>query len=311
MAGADTAPPGKAGTGRPAGGNALLDPRQVRRGFARAAGRFDGADFIQTQVRERLLERLQWVRLEPQVIVDLGAGTGRAAAGLATRFPGARIIAADLVPEMLAVARRRPQAPAAVCADAGQLPFADQSVDLVFSSLVLHWCPALDAVFAEVRRILRQPGLFTFATLGPASFGELRTAWSAADGAPRVMTFPEMRALAAGLGSAGLVEAVVDSDRLTIRYRELHQLLDDLRATGTSNASASRPRGLTGRRAWERMRERYESMREESGALPATLEIICGQAWAPGTPSGRRQAGSEIVVPLADLGHRTGPERSR
>lgn len=288
-----------------------IDWRQVRRSFSRAAATYDGADVLQTEVRERLLERLQWVQLAPRRILDLGTGTGKALGGLAARFPEAEVLGLDLTPAMLGVAARRPAdttgprpRPLLVCGDAGRLPFPDQSVDLVFSSLCIHWSPDLDRVLAEVRRVLRHPGLFTFTTPGPESYRELRAAWRTVDQAPHVMPFPEMRALGDGMVRAGLAEAVLDTDTLTLKYREFDQLIADLRATGTTNASGGRRPGLTGRQAWARLAAAYEQQRGTDGLLPATVEIVFGQAWSAGNPRPRRSAGDEITVPLDRLGHR-------
>jgi malonyl-CoA O-methyltransferase len=278
-----------------------LDRRRVRRGFARAASSFDGADLLQTEVRQRLLDRLQWVRLEPARILDLGAGTGRATAGLAERFPDAEIISLDVVPEMLAAARAAHRGSLQVCGDAGALPLPDGSVDLVFSSLVIHWCEPVDAVFAEVRRVLRFPGLFTFATVGPESFRELRQAFAAVDAAPHVMGFPDLRSLGAGLAAGGLAEVVLDADLLTITYPDLPTLTTDLRATGTTNADRDRRRGLLGRHGLARATAAYEQFRTGDGRLPATVEVLCGQAWAPDPAGPRRSRGGEVAVPLGEL----------
>jgi len=269
----------------------------VRRSFARAAAGYDAADVLQTEVRDRLLERLQWVTLEPRRVLDLGTGTGKALTGLAARFPSAEVIGVDFTPAMLRVAAGRPGHSALlVCADAARLPFADHSVDLVFSSLALHWSPALDTVLAEVRRVLRHPGLFTFATPGPASYQELRSAWESVDQRPHVIPFPEMRALGDGLVRAGLAEAVIDTDTLMLKYREFGTLIADLRATGTTNASSGRRRGLTGRKAWARLVTAYEQQRDADGLLPATVEVVFGQAWAPGPASRRRSPGDEFAI---------------
>jgi malonyl-CoA O-methyltransferase len=281
-----------------------LDRRRVRRGFARAAGSFDGADVLQTEVRERLLERLDWLRLAPRRILDLGAGTGRATPALAARFPEAEILSLDAVPAMLAVDRSR--TPLAVCGDATRLPLADASVDLVFSSLCIHWCEPLDAVFAEVRRVLRYPGAFSFATLGPESFRELRQAFAAVDDRPHVMGFPEPLGLVDGLVRAGFAEPVLDTDNLTITYPDLRAITADLRATGTTNADGDRRRGLLGPRAWARMAAAYAGFRTPDGRLPVSIEVLCGQAWAP-DPAARRRSGAEASVPLAALGRRPAP----
>ncbi len=288
----------------------LLDHRQVRRAFTRAAASYDGADVLQTEVRNRLLERLQWVQLEPRRILDLGAGTGKALPALAALYPDAEIVGMDLTPAMLQVAATRSNSSSStpallVCADAARLPFPDQSMDLVFSSFAIHWSPVLDAVLAEVRRVLRHPGLFTFTTPGPESYRELRAAWRAVDQTPHVIPFPEMRALGDGLVRAGLAEPVMDTDRLTLKYREFGQLVADLRATGTTNASSGRSPGLTGRQAWLRLAAAYEKERDVAGLLPATVEILFGQAWAPGPTPRRRSPVDEIAVPLGNLGRRS------
>jgi malonyl-CoA O-methyltransferase len=212
----------------------------------------------------------------------------------------------DMTEALLRRAAGREGGPSmAVCADAARLPLPDQSVDLVFSSLMLHWCPSLDRALEEVRRVLAFPGLFTFATLGPRSFQELRAAWRLVDEGTHVMPFPEMRALADGLVRAGLAEPVVDSETLTIHYRDLRQLTGDLRGTGTTNPSAQRRSGLTGRRTWQRLEAACDGFRDAGGALPVTLEILYGQCWAPAS----RTPGQvmETVVPLASIKRR--PDR--
>lgn len=286
-----------------------IDRRQVRRSFSRAAASYDDADVLQTEVRDRLLDRLQWIQLEPRRVLDLGTGTGKALPALAARFPAAEVVGLDLAPAMLREAGRRPAGagkspPVLVCGDAARLPFPDRSIDLVFSSLAIHWSPVLDDVLGEVRRVLRQPGLFTFTTPGPASYQELRRAWQAVDEAPHVMPFPEMRALGDGLVRAGLAEPVMDTDTLTLQYREFGQLIADLRATGTTNAAAGRRPGLTGRQAWARLTAAYETERRADGLLPATIEVVFGQAWAAGAARPRRTPGDEITVPLGNLGRR-------
>jgi malonyl-CoA O-methyltransferase len=282
-----------------------VDRRQVRRSFSRAASSYDGAAVLQGEVRNRLLDRLDWVRLEPRRILDLGAGTGQALPALAARFPAAELVALDLTPEMLQVAAGRPgHGSVLVCADAARLPFPDGSFDLVFSSLALHWSPVLDRVLGEVRRVLRHPGLFTFTTPGPDSYRELRAAWRAVDQGTHVLPFPEMRALGDGLVRAGLAEPVMDTETITLQYRDFRALIADLRATGTTNASTGRPRGLTGRGAWSRLTAAYEVERDPAGLLPATVEIVYGQAWCPDPAGRRRTASDEIAVALGSVGRR-------
>ncbi|MBS1163887.1 MAG: malonyl-CoA O-methyltransferase BioC, partial [Burkholderiaceae bacterium] len=135
----------------------------VRRQFDRRAARFARHEFIVREVGRRLIERLQFIRIEPQRVVDVGCGAGGARKALLERYPRADWLGVDLSPAMLARAapptwlarllpRRRPPAHL-LCAEAAALPLADDSADLLFSNLMLHWHPQPHTVFPEWLRV--------------------------------------------------------------------------------------------------------------------------------------------------------------
>ena len=282
-----------------------IDTARVRRSFGRSAGDYDDAAVLQAKVREELLGRLDLVRLEPATVLDLGAGTGHASLALKRRYPSSRVVALDLAEGMLQAARRRQtllRRFARVCADAVALPLQDASVDLVFSSLMLQWCNDPDTVLRECRRVLRPGGLLTFATLGPDTLIELRRAWAAADGFVHVNRFIDMHDLGDALVRSGLAEPVMDVERFTLTYAEVRDLMRDLKTIGARNANAGRPRGLSGKGGLARMSAAYEDCRCE-GRLPATYEVVYGQAWCPAGQPLRRSAG-ESVVPVSSIGRR-------
>jgi malonyl-CoA O-methyltransferase len=267
-----------------------VDLAAVRRSFDRAAQGYDEAAVLQAEIRGQLLQRLDYVTLEPGVILDVGCGTGHASRALKHRFPRAQVIALDLAEGMLAVAGKRQswrRRFARVCGDLARLPLASASVDLVFSSLTLQWCPQPDLAFAEFRRVLRPRGLLNFSTFGPDTLVELRESWSAADGHVHVSRFADMHELGDGLVRAGLAEPVLDVERFTLTYPDAFGLMRDLKAIGAHNASVHRPRGMTGRGRLRAMQAAYET-RRRNGVLPATYEVVFGQAWGP-VGEGRRQ----------------------
>lgn len=270
-----------------------LDRAALRRGFDRAATRAD-AEVLAREVARRMDERLDYIRIDPRRVLDLGCGRGADLAPLATRFARATVFAADSSPRMLAQAGAR-VAPARggllrkligggrqlphFVADASALPLAAGSIDLVWSNLML---PALDdplPAFREIHRSLTVGGLLMFSTLGPDSLRELRAALPARRG-ERVHRFIDMHDLGDALVRAGFSDPVMDMEMLTLTYTRLDDLLDDLRASGASNAARSRPRGLGGRAEWAEARAAYERLRVD-GRLPASFEIIQGHAWKP------------------------------
>jgi ubiquinone/menaquinone biosynthesis C-methylase UbiE len=105
------------------------------------------------------------VPFAPQLIVDVGCGTGRFSKPLADRF-AAKVIGIDPSQRMLAVARttRANGRVEFMLAPAERLPLADRSADLVFMSMVLHHLPDKEAAARECHRILRAGGRFCMRT---------------------------------------------------------------------------------------------------------------------------------------------------
>ena len=282
------------------------DRAALRRSFDRAAASYEDAAIVQSQVREELLGRLDFVAMEPRLVVDAGAGTGVSSLALARRYPRARIVALDVSLAMLRAARRRrpPWRRSGgfdrVCGDLQRLPFADASVDLLFSNLTLPWCE-LDEALAEARRVLAPHGLFSCTSLGPDTLRELRLAWAQADGGgAHVHHFLDMHDLGDALVRAGFVQPVLDVERHTVHYGEFAELVAALRACGGRNVLAARARGLTGRHKARALREAYERQRRD-GALPASGEIVFAHAWAGSARAPAAARTDEATIRLEDF----------
>ena len=278
--------------------NYELDRASLRTSFARAASTYDEAAVLQREVANRLLERLDLIRLKPGTILDAGCGTGYCARALKRRYPRAQVMGLDIATPMLAWARRQRnwfRRTGFVGGDIERLPMSGASLDMVFSNLALQWCD-LDVAFAEFARVLRPGGVLMFTTFGPDTLKELRTAWQAVDSAPHVHTFIDMHDVGDALMRARLGEPVMDVERLTITYTDVLALMRDLKAIGSHNAATGRVRGLTGKTRFARFRQAYESHRMD-GRIPASYEVVFGHAWAP-APAG--DPGS-VRVPLETI----------
>ena len=217
-----------------------------------------------------MLERLDYVKIVPHRILDAGSGPARDARALRRRYAGAQIFALDfalpLLPRASLLQRVLGQAPIAVCADMARLPFAEQSFELVWSNMALHWLNEPLAALREFERALVPQGLLMFSTLGPDTLKELR----AAAGAARVHRFIDMHDVGDMLIAAGFSAPVMDMELITIDYRSSAALLDDLRKSGQTNARADRARSLSGRRLLEALR---------AAPTRATYEVVYGHAW--------------------------------
>jgi SAM-dependent methyltransferase len=220
------------------------------------------------------------------VAVDLGARDGAFAEALMASSAREKIdllVETDLSGAMLA---RRPGA--RVLADEERLPFAAESLDLVVSSLALHWVNDLPGALIQIRRALKPDGLFIGAILGGASLTELRQSLTAAEAelaggaGPRVSPFADAADAAHLLQRAGLALPVADIDRFEVAYSHPLELMRDLRAMGEANALIERPRRPLSRRLLARACEIYRQRFSRSdGKILATFEIIVMTGWSP------------------------------
>ena len=93
-------------------------------------------------------------------VLDVAAGTGNASLPAAAK--GARVTASDLTPELLEAGRARAEAEGLQLewaeADAENLPFDDESFDVVMSSIGAMFAPQHQAVADELVRVCRPGG---------------------------------------------------------------------------------------------------------------------------------------------------------
>ena len=264
----------------------MLSQKDIRRRFDRAARSFDGAAFVHAVTRVGLLARLEPLLLDARMILDLGCATGALGRLVRKRFRRAHVVSLDLSAGMLAQARRnKPWLARAtfVQSDAGRLPFADASFDLILANQMLPWTPQPQPVFDEVARVLQKGGVFAFASLGPDSLREIRSAWAAAGARDdtHVNSFPDMHDIGDGLVRAGLRDPVLDVDRLEVRYGHVGKLLHDLTRSGARNTIAARAHGLTGKRRFRAMAAALENATAGPG-LSLELELVYGHCWGGG-----------------------------
>jgi malonyl-CoA O-methyltransferase len=266
-----------------------IDKIQVRRAFNHAAAGYDAAAVLQREVCARMLERLQYIKLQPERILDAGSGTGWGTRRLAQRYPAAQLIALDIASAMLQTARGRSgwwqklfggAKQMQVCGDIEALPLAANSVEMVWSNLAVQWCNDLPATFVELHRVLKVDGLLMFSTFGPDTLKELRRAFNGVDQHNHLNRFTDMHDIGDMLMHSGFAEPVMDMEYITLTYDDVRAVLQDLKTIGAHNATAGRGQGLMGKSAWARLMENYERLRS-NGKLPATFEVVYGHAWKP------------------------------
>jgi len=283
--------------------------KQVGRSFSSASQSYDAHAVLQREIADRLIAHLDFTKIEPKRILDIGCGTGYFTRLLRGRYKRAGLVAFDLSEAMLkqtrkAHGRRLPWHARHyhVGGDAACLPFRTGSFDLVCSNLAMQWVPEPQLMMAEMRRVLAPGGLMLFSTFGRRTLSELRQTLAAIEPerAGHVLPFPDVMSLGDALTKLPVELPVTDSDLFTLTYPDVMALVRELKGLGASAAAIrGRKAGLYGRGLIRELEQRYpERHQMEDGRLSATFEALYAQAWY-------KEAGYEhgdCVIPIQQAG---------
>ncbi len=269
----------------------VFDPAQRRRTRARALeNRTADAMFLPDWAGRHLLDRLQDVRRDFSYALKIGTRDH-----IALPCPA---VTMDLA------------GTPAIIAEEEFLPFAPHSFDLVFSALSLHTANDLPGALIQIRRALKPDGLFLAAMLGGETLHELRQCLQQAELdlsgglSPRVAPFADKQQMGALLQRAGYALPVVDSDIVTVTYRDFSRLLRDLRGMGETNMMAARQKSFTARALFTRAEALYREMFADlDGQLRASFEIIFLLGWAPHDSQQKPLKPGSATARLADILH--------
>ncbi|MFV2059133.1 MAG: malonyl-ACP O-methyltransferase BioC [Gammaproteobacteria bacterium] len=258
---------------------------QVRESFNAAVASYDEHAVLQREIADRLMDKLDFIKLQPKIILEVGSGTGYCTKLLKNLYPSSHVIALDIADLMLQSTKSKMSFLQKVkkqisftCADAACLPFQESSIDFIFSNLTLQWCPDLAGVFNEFYRVLKPNGLLMYSSFGPDSLNELRAAWSEVDNFSHVNQFVDMHDLGDEMLAAKLADPVLDMEMLTLTYKNIFDLMRDLKSVGAHNINKTRNHGLTGKGQLEKLKKAYEKFRID-GVLPLSYEVVYGHAW--------------------------------
>ncbi len=276
----------------------MLDKKITRQHFENAAENYDAAAVLQREIAKRMGERLDYIKLQPKAVLDAGCGTGFITKDLLKRYPKSQVLALDLALNMTKQTQKHGgwlRKPKLVCADAEQLPFKNECVDLLVSNLMIQWSNDLSKMFLGFHSVLKPNGLLLFSTFGPDTLKEMRMSWSSVDETPHTSSFVDMHEIGDALLKAGFINPVTDMELITMTYSNVRQLMKDIKQIGASNTNTERSKGLMGKQKLKAFEQAYENFKTNDGLYPASWEIIYGHAWVG---EGLKLEGFEKYIPI-------------
>jgi malonyl-CoA O-methyltransferase len=241
---------------------------RIRQSFERAASTYDSAAEVQRRICTQLAAGLP-DGLSVHRLLDAGCGTGFAQSQLQQRFPLAQALALDLSPGML---QQIAMPCCRLAGDIEHLPFADHCIDLYWSSLSVQWCD-LNKALAEAQRILQPQGKLAVASLGGATFKELRQAFSQVDQHRHTLSFHTPEEIERMAKEAGFATVDVQNRPEIAYYPDFRTLLKAVKAIGANQLGDGRRTSLMSRSAFAQAEAAFEIWRTPLG-LPLTYDVV-------------------------------------
>ncbi len=264
-----------------------LDPIAVERWQRLAPG---GSPWLHEEVAQRMLDRLQWIKLQPAIWANWGAVRGglQAHAALLKQYARAEGFVIESSEHRKALAREALVPPwwkrcwrrmlGAGWATRFEPP-APGSVNMLWANMALHEAADPQALLAAWHRLLAVDGFVMFSSLGPDTARELRDLYQALGWPPAGHQLTDMHDWGDMLVQTGFAEPVMDMERITLTFETPARLLQELRELGR-NFHPQRFGALRGRQ-WKAKLEQLISERlprGQDGRLSLTFEVIYGHA---------------------------------
>lgn len=260
-------------------------------------------DYLRDEAAKRLLVRLSDITRSFPIALDLGANTGNILSSLRSNDDSSSHIAGIRELHMIDSSNcmlfrdesiwsvKHKIVPTVIAhvapIEGSPLPFQDSSLDLVLSSMSLHWVNDLPGLFSEVLRVLRPDGCFMLAMPGGETLQELRSSFYSAEmklfggASPHVSPMVSVADVGNLLTAAGFSLATVDADTFTIEYASPAVLFRHLKGMGEGNAALGRREGVRRKLITEASKVYFEEFPGEEDGVVASVQIIFGIGWKP------------------------------
>lgn len=250
-----------------------------------------------------MADRLGWIRQQPATWLDwepLRGGTD-AHRLVRERYPQAQALIDGEAPEALmrTWSARQGWRWNPLARGRERLPRVDETVDLLWANMALHWDDRPQARLARWHRRVGVGGFLMFACLGPDTLQELRALHARYGWPPPTQDFVDMHDWGDQLVHAGFAEPVMDMERIVLTFATPARLLQELRELGR-NLHPQRFAGLRSRdwaHRYQAVLER-ELPRADDGQLQLTFEVIYGHAFKAAP---RIRAGEAGSISLQDM----------
>lgn len=247
--------------------------QRVAARFDAAAATYDAHSPVQRHAAARLAGLIATAGLPPRPrVLEIGCGTGHLTRRLTQHLPGARILATDIAPAMVAACRAGLPGLDYAVMD-GCRPSVAGPFDLVCANLAAQWFVDLPAALAHLAALLAPSGMLAVSLLGAETFREWRAAHARQGLTAGSLPFPDTPQCRAIFPPGQLrldVETWQDRPASALDFlRSLRAIGADTPAPGHAQLSPAQLRGVL----------------RELGAAPTVSYEVVYTCWTAGKAS--------------------------
>lgn len=172
------------------------------------------------------------------------------------------------------------------CDDLEELPFPENSFDLIINNLNLHFINELPQFLMQVKNCLKPDGIFIASFFGEENLSELahvlhKSEMGIYSGiSPKMPPTIDVKTAAMLLQKAGFISPISDFEKIEVEYEEPLKLLHDIKNMGQSNILIKRSKRFFTRGFLSKILENYQKLySNENGEIKATFEIVTITGW--------------------------------
>ena len=252
--------------------SAHIDKQAVADSFSKAANHYDQFAQLQRDIGEQLLKNIKQVT--PKAIVDLGCGTGYFSEKLVSKFPQCELVCFDLSDAMLAqVQQRNINNISLKQGDIDLLPFCENSLDLIYSNLVVQWSDDLSVCLKQIKNSLKIEGKAYLTTLMTGSLDELKQAWKSVDDKPHTNSFLSLATIEQMLADCDFTDVVLKTETRTLQYNNVVEVMRALKGIGANHVHGHQSVQLSGKTLLKQLEVGYQPFKNDSGLLNLTYQV--------------------------------------
>ncbi|MCH2037522.1 MAG: methyltransferase domain-containing protein [Rickettsiales bacterium] len=170
--------------------------------------------------------------------------------------------------------------------DEEYLPFKEKTFDLIVSNLTMHWINDLPGYLTQVRKLLKEDGVFVSNFIGETSFHELKQALISLvkegeiDMRARVSPFVTVKDAGLLLQRAGFKMPVSNVETIILTYDRLEKMFKDIHDMAEGSCFLKEVNKITTKGELGKISRKYSELFEGSGEIPVTIDIISLIGWA-------------------------------